>query len=76
MRVLPLTVVRIVLAIVAINDSAVGPGTEMEAKRWIARDKHLNDHTDPFMPLLRHGMASSEYTYFDVGIRAKDANHE
>jgi hypothetical protein len=34
------------------RNTLLGFDTEMEAQRWIARDKRLNDHTDPFMPLL------------------------
>ena len=34
------------------RNTLLGFDTEMEAQRWIARDKRLNDRTDPFMPLL------------------------
>jgi hypothetical protein len=34
------------------RNTLLGFGTEIEAQAWIARDKRLNDHTDPFMPLL------------------------
>jgi hypothetical protein len=34
------------------RNTLLGFSTEREAEAWIERDKRLNDHTDPFMPLL------------------------
>jgi hypothetical protein len=34
------------------HNTLLGFATEIEVEEWIARDKRLNDHTDPFMPRL------------------------
>jgi hypothetical protein len=40
-----------------VRNTLLGFGTETEAEAWIARDKRLNDHTDPFMPLRKAATA-------------------